>query len=235
MIRLPPLFPGSKDTFPAQSELFGLFLRVFMFFRRIKFRWRERRRLRELAKTFLSIKRLYDQSEELGLENVKKVHNVGLYILILDRDLTTLSWDMMHANDSWRMNFISRQMAVFLYEAAEDLPQMLGHEYREVLRSLGVNDEMFQQLNQISKTLSSYRSKNEKFLKKIRVFVGAHRDHRAGEQLRILESIKPLELYALVGDFYEPLNELVRFQTRLTILVGDRKVLLGQFLNKARI
>ncbi len=207
-------------------------LRLYLFIPRIRFRRRERRRVRELRKAIASLRKVYVKVTELDLTSIKNIHNVALYILLLELDWAILNWDMMHAVDHWRRTFIARQMAVFLFEASEDLPQLLGREYRESLHSINVGQEMIDELGKISKKLSRFRRDHEETLKRIRQFVGAHRDHDAGAQLDILDNLEPLTIYKLAGDFYVPLRALADFQVRLTLIAGDIKVLIDQYLRE---
>ncbi|MGB4068516.1 MAG: hypothetical protein WBK08_10845 [Nitrospira sp.] len=140
------------------------------------------------------------------------------------------SWGGGHASNEWRRKFVARQMAVFLYEASEDLTQLLGHNYREAIRSLGIADELFHELGQISRQLNRFKEANQDFLKRIRTFVGAHRDHNAAVQLDILDNLEPLKVYSLAGDFYAPLKSLVDLQVRLIPLIGNMNSLLKQYL-----
>ena len=183
-------------------------------------------------KALSSMRRAHSGAVELGLPNVITAYNLGLYILLLDMDWSILNWDMMHATNEWRRKFVARQMAVFLYEASEDITQLLGRDYREALKSLGIGENLLQELGQVSKQLSRFKKTNEDFLKRIRQFVGAHRDHDAAAQLDILDSLEPLKVYALAGDFYVPLRALVDLQVRLTLMIGNLQTLLKQYLDK---
>lgn len=209
-------------------------LHFYLFIPRIRFRWRERRRVRELRKAIASLRKVYKGVEELGLKNIKNIHNVALYVLLLELDWAILNWDMMHATDHWRRTFVARQMAVFLFEASEDLTQLLGRDYREALHSMNVGHETIDELGRISSQLNQFRHEHEKTLKRIRQFIGAHRDHDAGAQLDILDNLEPLSIYGLAGEFYVPLRALADFQVRLTLIAGNLKILLDQFLNKTK-
>lgn len=212
---------------------YDLLLWIYLQPARIRFRWRERRRLAASTRALASLQKLYTQAAELGLDNVKQVHNVGMYILLLDLDLTTLSWYMLHARYNWQRGFAARQIAVILHEASRRLPQLVGGNYRKGLQSLGVRAEVFNELNTISKQLNCFRAEHERALGIIRNFVGAHRDEDAAAQLKIIAGLQPLEIFGLVGDFYLPLRQLVDFQIRLTVFLANLRVLLKQYLHKA--
>jgi len=222
VIEAPPLEILARD----------FLLRFYMIIPRMKFRWRERRRMKAMRKALSVIRRAHSGAVELGLPNVIKAYNLGLYILLLEMDWSTLSWDMMHATNEWRRKFVARQMAIFLYEASEDLPQLLGRDYREALTSLDIENEFLNELGQVSRQLSRFKQTNEGFLKRIRHFVGAHRDHDAAAQLDVLDNLEPLKVYGLAGDFYVPLRALVDLQVRLTPMIGNNQTLLRQYLKK---
>lgn len=203
-----------------------------MFIPRIKFRWRERRRAQAVREALSAMRQAHSGAVELGLPNVIRAYNLGLYILLLELDCSEMSWDMMRAGNEWRRKFVARQMAVFLYEASEDLTQLLGHNYRESLRSLGIGSDLFYELGQIARQLNRFKETNRDFLKQIRTFVGAHRDHDAAAQFVILDNLEPLKVYGLAGNFYAPLRALADLQVRLTLTIGNMETLLKQYLNR---
>jgi hypothetical protein len=217
---------------PFETRARDFLLRFYMFIPRIKFRWRERRRAQATREALSAMRRIHSGAVQLELPNVIKAYNLGLYILLLELDWSQMNWDMMHASTEWRRKFVARQMAVFLYEASEDLPQLFGHNYREALKSLGIGGELLQELGQISRQLNRFKKINQDFLKRIRAFVGAHRDHDAAAQLDILDNLEPLKVYDLAGDFYVPLRALADLQVRLTLTIGNMETVLKQYLNK---
>lgn len=220
LIEAPPLETRARD----------FLLRFYMLIPRIKFRWKERRRAKAMREAVSAMRRIRAGAVQLELPNVIKAYNLGLYILLLELDWAEMNWDMIHASNDWRRKYVARQMAVLLYEASEDLTQLLGQNYRDTLKSLGIGSELLQELGQISRQLNRFKESNQVFLKRIRTFVGAHRDHDAAAQLDILDSLEPLKVYSLAGDFYAPLRALVDLQVRLIPLVGNIESLLKQYL-----
>jgi len=93
---------------------------------------------------------------QMNSENVKIVFNVGLYLLLLDQDLADFTDDLVCAIGDRRRAFIAKHEAVLLYEAAEDLPQLLGHEFRGAVKALGASEEQLSRLNSVSSDLSRF-------------------------------------------------------------------------------
>jgi hypothetical protein len=75
---------------------------------------------------------------------LQKVTNV---ILLLDQDLGEFRHDRIHARSEHRRRFLAKQEAVLLYEAAEDLPQLLGKKFRRAVKDLGTSPELITQLD----------------------------------------------------------------------------------------
>ena len=119
---------------------------------------------------------------------------------------------------------------MLLYEAAQDLPDLLGRDYRESLRTLAIPDEWFDDLNEASKKLNRFKDEHREFLGRIRNLIGAHRDKDAITQLEVMETLEPLDVMRLAVKLQEPLNQLANLQIKLTLHAGDMRVLITRDL-----
>lgn len=201
---------------------------------RVRFRWSNRKRLDIWAGAVAQIRKLHDQSKELGLENIRRLHNVSLFVLLVDQDLHWLTSEMIHAVGDEHRKFIARQMAALLYEATEDLPALLGGDYRSALRAIGVDQEFFPTLNAISKQFNAFKQKHASELQEIRNLVGAHRDHNAIAQMTLIEELRPLRIQGLAAEFSVPIRALADWLTRLTANTGRFEVLLRDLGEKVK-
>lgn len=103
---------------------------VFMLpVRRRHFR-RSRLRHKVRASTIATVTSTLRNATNAKAESTRKVFNVGLCLLLLDQDLADFTDDLIDARSDQRRRLIARHEAVLLYEAAEDLPQLLGKEFR---------------------------------------------------------------------------------------------------------
>jgi len=187
---------------------------------------RERKHIAALERTIRTVRTEYDRAKKNEMPHFQRIHNAGLYVLVFEYDITILKNDALFALRKWKKAFVARQLAVLLYEAAHDLPELLGKEFRESLKTLPVSEAEWKCLNGITKQISSFRSEHRHLLNGLRNFVGAHRDKDAAKQLEIIESIDLLTMMKLAGQLYEALGELVPFLARITLLLADWKVIL---------
>jgi hypothetical protein len=166
--------------------------------------------------------------------NIKIVFNVGMYLLLLDQDLAYFTDDLVSAIGDRRRAFIAKHEAVLLYEAAEDLPQLLGREFRNAIKSLGVTEEQLSRLNSLSSELSRFWRTHREFLGAIRNVLVAHRDHDSLRYTESLEVLKPLEVMNRAVELSERLGGLVNFLTEVARLTSDPAMIIRDILSSSK-
>jgi hypothetical protein len=150
-----------------------------------------------------------NSAKGLNAKNIQAVFNVSLYLLLLDEDLADFTDDMVCAIGERRRRFVAKHEAVLLYEAAEDLPQLLGRDFREAVIALGASDWQQKQLNDGSSGLNHFWRKHREFLGEIRKALAAHREHDALAYLERLDAVKPVEVMRLAAEFSGHLERLI--------------------------
>jgi len=203
--------------------------------RRLHFWMVESHRMRELERTILVVKRTHDQYVKHGFTNHATIHNVALFLLLFERDIAYLKRDAVLALTNRRRQHIARQLSVQLYECSEDMPQLLGKEFRESLVALGAGDAEFKALKKVTKKLSAFKRTHHEALKEIRNVSGAHRDHRAAHQMRVIEDVDLVEVLRISGDLYEPIREFMPFLTALVSASGNMGVLVGELVRNPAV
>jgi hypothetical protein len=146
------------------------------------------------------------------------VFNVGMYLLLLDQDIAYFTDDLICAIGDHRRAFLAKHEAVLLYEAAKDLPQLLGREFRDAVKALGASADQLAQLNAISSDLNQFWQDNRTFLGTIRNALGAHRDHDSLRYADALEVLKPLEVMGRAAGLSQLLERLVAVITEMASL-----------------
>ena len=214
---------------PAHNEELKKWFERFIglpFRLRHKIKSRERHRVRR--DTLKTITKTLRGAAKLGAHNTRVVCNVGLYGLLLDQDLAFFTDDLVGAIGDRKRIFFAKNEAVLLYEAAEDLPQLLGKEFRDAVNALGATPDQLQRLNRASSDLNQFWQKERLFLGTIRNVLTAHRDHDSLRYLDSLESLKPLgvmtraaELSPLLGALIRALTEIARLTIGVDALVKD--------------
>lgn len=143
------------------------------------------------------------------------VFNVGLYLLLLDQDLADFTDDLVCAIGERRRVFVAKHEAVLLYEAAEDLPQLLGCRFRNAVELLGVSEEQQKRLNAASSELNQFWQGEREFLSKIRNTLAAHREHDALGYLEALEQVRPRDVMARGADLSGRIEKLLNVVTEI--------------------
>ena len=106
----------SADQFPPGWRWFGRALIGYLCNRnRRSVLAAERKRLPALESAIATIKRELLRARELGLLDAERVHNVGLYVLLMDRDFAVLKVEMVSTFEEWKLTFTARQMALLIY------------------------------------------------------------------------------------------------------------------------
>lgn len=191
----------------------------------------DRKRLPALEQTIQSIRQACARSDKLGVFHYRRIYNVCLYVLVLDRDMAVLRLDFVSAKDSWRRKFAARQIAVALYEACNDLPDLVGKDYRATLGTLPGADGLLAELNSVSKSINQFKAEKREALAQIRNYIGAHRDKDAVRQLEEIDRLDPLAIFETGADFYRGLKKLVGLQIRIMGIIGAPSVMLNHLAN----
>jgi len=197
------------------NKLGSLLLQIYLLPYRIRFRWRNRRRQKISGDAIKATRSRLEEARRCGSINLDKVYNVGLYIALFERDLSAYSSYLFLSKTTWHRQFAARGMAVLLYEGCEDIPELLGKEFRNCLKDLGLGDSWFQQLNDIASGLNKFKLMHSEFLKRVRNYVGAHREKNALAQIEVLDILNPIDVYRLGAAFSEPLRAFFNFQIKL--------------------
>jgi hypothetical protein len=137
-----------------------------------------------------------------------------MYVRLLDEDIAHFTDDLVCAIGDRRRAFLAKHEAILLYEAAEDLPQLLGREFRVAVKALGASAEQTARLNSVSSDLNQFWQRDRDFLRSIRNALAAHRDHDALRYAQALETVKPLDVMARAA-------ELSQLLERLVVLIGE--------------
>ncbi|MHB9140584.1 MAG: hypothetical protein ACYC25_01760 [Paludibacter sp.] len=176
----------------------------------------------DLNKTF---KKSFNEQEELikifvksinhcdfnSFSDDKVIWNAAGYVNLISLDLKHFARDLALADDEWGKRIYGRMISMLIYESMSDLLELLGKDFRAILKKLSISEELNIELNGISKILNDYKSKNLERLRDIRNVATAHRDKDIMEQINMIESIGWIELIEL-GTLYDKiLNSLGQF------------------------
>lgn len=193
---------------------------------RVRHWWRARKKHRVRADAIATTKNTLANAKKVNAGASQAVFNVGLYLLLLDQDLADFTDDMLNAVGVRRRRFVAKHEAVLLFEAAEDLPRLLGKTFREAVGQLGASADQLQRLNSASSSLHRFWDSHRDFLGGIRKALAAHREHDALLYAEKLEALDPLEVTRLAADFSGHLERLIGVLVEVAgLTVGMRAIL----------
>jgi len=171
------------------------------------------------------------KAQERGLVHVERISNVGLYLLLMDRDFAVLKVDMVSTFEDWRLKHTARQMGLLLYEVCDDLSHMLGKDFRTSLAALEVSGEEMKSFDQACKRLNQFKNTNHQFLyNDIRNLVAGHRAQDSLEFLKAIKQLNAMKVFRLGAEFFEIIHQLIAFLILVTTKMGRADIALKQLL-----
>jgi hypothetical protein len=223
--------PSERD-FPVGWRWLARFITLFVTSRN---RWRtsrrERKRLIELARTIATLREQQTKARENRLIHRDRILNVGLYLLLMDRDFSVLKMEMVSTLDHWRLRYAARQIGLLTYESCDDLTSLLDKDFRHSLAAVELPETEMHSFNVISRQLNEFKNKNQQCLyNQIRNVVSAHRAQDSLEFLNAIDAIDPFQIFRLAGDFFDIVRSLIRFLVRATQQTGQPHLIVKQVL-----
>lgn len=197
---------------------------------RIRHRVNSRAKNKARARALATVRKTLENANKFNAPNIKTVFNVSLYLLLLDQDLAYFTKDLVFAIGDRRRAFVAKHEALLLYEAGEDVPQLLGREFRAAINALGAPPEDLARINAVSSELNKFWQRHRDFLGKIRNALAAHREHNALLYAARLEELKPLDVMARAAELSGLLEQLVQALTAVARLTSNPAVILREML-----
>lgn len=201
-------------------------LQILLIPKRWKFRRKRKGTRRASYSLIASLRARCEEVKRAESETYFGIYNAGLFVVLLDRDISTYNESILFARSQWHRQFHARNLAVLLYEAAEDLPELLGKIYRSWLVDLELGQDWLDALGRITKQISHFKKSHNSFLNDVRNYVGAHRDHNALSQASMLDGLDPLAIYELAGELWVPVRALADYNTKLLKYMHNPGVML---------
>jgi hypothetical protein len=195
-------------------------------FNRLCFLARENRRLKVMETTIQALRKRHTSFQDNRFHALADIYNVALIILLLERELSQLTHDALFTVRAARKARVACQIAVVLYEASEDLPHILGGDFRKLVTSALFSTDEQHAFAAALKILSQFKKRHGVRLREVRNLVGAHRDHDAAKQLALLDDLSVHEFLRISVEFYQFMKAVHPLITRLLELSADWRVLL---------
>jgi hypothetical protein len=183
---------------------------VLLFRNRLRMRSDARKRMKIRIQALTSVRKTLEHATTMRAQNIQVVFNVALYLMQLDQDLAYFTTDMVQAVGDRRRAFVAKHEAVLLYEVAEDVPQLLGKQFRGAIAALSIPEEQVQLIKAVSSDLNRFWREHRVFLGTIRNVLAAHRERDALTYARALDAIEPLEVMHRAAELSELVELLVQ-------------------------
>jgi hypothetical protein len=143
-----------------------------------------------------------------GWKDMEYIWNVGGFILTTSLDLKISGEGLSFSNDYGKKEYYIKNSCVLIYEFLEDIEQLLGKEFYEILERFKISQELVNELREKKKTLSNIKKEHNKSLKDIRTIIGAHRDHKFLLQMETMKNLRDIAFLKLISIFDQALNDL---------------------------
>ncbi|MDB6122068.1 MAG: hypothetical protein JWQ71_1061 [Pedosphaera sp.] len=156
-----------------------------------------------------------------GLTEYEQLYNIAIYIFLSNHDLTVLQLKLTTEGNPRIQSMYERQIVVLLYESLDDIPVMLGKDFRKNLLKLKEGASLIVELDKITKAISKFKQSHERDLKEIRNVIGAHFDKDVDKYLRVLEKLDHMKVSYLIKDYQSCIANLIGFFTQLITIMGD--------------
>jgi len=153
--------------------------------------------------------------------------NIGLYLLIAEKDIQALKIDALTHPDEWTRKLCARVILLTIYEW--DADKVSGRALKDALELLEVPAELRAEAVDALRKLRLVQRKVTKQFSFVRNSAIAHRDPDALAQYRAIRDLKIDDVMNAAIEFYSGVGKFIRVLTALTALSGSPHALLKQW------
>ena len=210
----------------ARSLFHRLLLRSFLAIPLVHLRLRTRAQLDALENTIEILEKERNRSLELGASAFAKIYDASLFVTLFSFDLAVLRVDHASEFRESRKNFYSRQIALQIFEAFQDLPAVFGKEFRGAIQQIAVRKELVTQVGQHISEINQLGKKYSRELEDIRDFAAAHRHKDASKQLAVIRKVNDDKIGRIAFEINVILNELVVVLSEIVKHMGEPRVVI---------
>jgi hypothetical protein len=185
---------------------------------------RERKRLAAIESTFETLRYYAIRNENGKFKGLSLLFNIGLYLLIADRDIQASKIDALTHPNEWKRKLSARIILLTIYEW--DADQVTGRELRDALELMLIPDDLRREATAALRVLRAIQEKASSQFAFIRNNAIAHRNpnaliqHRAIRDLNVDEVMKvAVEFYAAIGTFIGVLTKLMHAGNTLPSMI----------------
>ncbi|MDH2340992.1 hypothetical protein [Bradyrhizobium sp. SSUT77] len=199
-------------------------------------RWRlpiaERRRRKALIKTFQTVKHYAIKSENGRFRGSSILFNIGLYLLIADRDIQAIKLEALTHPDEWTRKLSARIILITIYEW--DADKVSGRAFKEALDIMGIPDDLKARAIEALRTLRLVQRKVTKHFSFLRNATIGHRDADALAQYRAIRNLRVEDVMAIAVEFFAATEEFVDVLTQIMLASSSFHSYLRQWMESEK-
>ena len=148
-----------------------------------KWRRTNRRSARTLDDALQSLASLRRTADEVSLPDIVELINLQQFFYLWRFDYYVVASDFFTANHPRIQGVYARILAMQIYEHFSDMATLLGHRFREIIKTLPEADTLLTQLNELHSEHTRIKQEHEEWLEHVRITAVAHRDHDAVREI----------------------------------------------------
>jgi hypothetical protein len=189
---------------------------------------RERKRRKAIEETFETVKYYAIKNENGRLRSSWILSNIGLYLLIAERDIQAIKIDALTHPDEWTRKLHARIILLTIYEW--DADKVTGRALREALDTMLIPEELKTQTVEVLRTLRLIQSKVTKNFSFVRNATIGHRDPNALVQYRAIRDLKIDEVMEIAVEFFAAVERFVVVLTQIMLAGNSPQSYLRQWV-----
>ena len=192
----------------------------------------ERQRRKALEQTFQTVKHYAIKSENGRFRGSSILFNIGLYLLIADRDIQAIKLNALTHPDEWTRKLNARIILITIYEW--DADKVSGRAFKETLDVMMIPDDLKARAIEVLRSLRLVQRKVTKHFSFIRNATIGHRDANALAQYRAIRNLRVEDVMAIAGEFFAAIEEFVDVLTQIMLASSSFNSYLRQWIESEK-
>jgi len=210
--------------------------------RRVRFKWarklaraysrwqipkREKARRKALDRAFETFKHFAIKNEKTSFKGTKILFNIGLYLLIADKDIQALKLDALTHPDEWTRKLNARVILLTIYEW--DADEVSGRALHDALAIMETSEELRRETIGSLRRLRKIQEKAKRQFAFIRNVAIAHRDPDALVQYRAIRDLNVDDVFSVAAEFFAEVEIFVDLMTKIMLTTNNLRSFLRQW------
>jgi hypothetical protein len=190
----------------------------------------ERKRRNALVSALKTLARETAKARRLGFNTNFIVLNVGLFLLIAERDIQAVKVDALTHPDAWHRALCARIMLLTIHEL--QLDKVAGNQLRQALEDAQVPELLRKEVAEALRIVRRSQERARKQFAYLRNSTIAHRDADALRQHADITDIDSVAVTNIAAEFYEGSRTFFDMLPKLLAHLGTTHALVSQFVKQ---